>query len=66
VQNLENTIQARLSTIMDGERFMVSFDDKWCLKMDEKVPGSLGSIITFFGVFELGIHTYLWMKGWVL
>jgi hypothetical protein len=51
---------------MDGDRFMVSFDDKWCLKMDEKVPGSLGSIITFFGVFELGIHTNLWMKGWVL
>jgi hypothetical protein len=34
--------------------------------MAEKVAGSLSSIITFFGVFEVLIFSNLWKKACVL
>jgi hypothetical protein len=59
MKNWENTIWVELSSINDGKRIYVLFDDEWCWKMTETEARNSYSIITFLEVFwALNLSNY--------
>jgi hypothetical protein len=66
MKNWENTIWVELSSINDGKRIYVLFDDEWCWKMTETEARNSYSIITFLEVFLSFESLKLWVRACVL